>query len=190
MIGVTANASCSIALRNAILKGVPKAFWSELYNATRKTIAGDVKTLTNRRANAIKEFAIFGVSEGQILAVLGKGGVQDIGVDDLVTLHGLLTAIRDGDSTPEELFGKADAPGSIGMPRSKSASVPAQDGAAINGGQEAAQQNQTITETEAGAASASSVTGKTLNASMLKVRRATAKNKGVTEAAIGAHLKA
>lgn len=27
MIGVTANAACSIALRNAILKGVPKAFW-------------------------------------------------------------------------------------------------------------------------------------------------------------------
>lgn len=106
MIGVTANAACSIALRNAILKGVPKAFWSELYAATRKTIAGDVKTLTNRRADAIKEFAIFGVSEVQILAVLEKSGIQDIGVDDLVTLHGLLTAIRDGDSTPEEIFGQ------------------------------------------------------------------------------------
>lgn len=107
MIGVTANAACSIALRNAILKGVPKAFWNELYAATRKTIAGDVKTLTNRRADAIKEFAIFGVSEAQILAVLEKNGTQDIGVDDLVTLHGLLTAIRDGDSTPEEIFGKS-----------------------------------------------------------------------------------
>ncbi len=106
MIGVTANAACSIALRNAILKGVPKAFWSELYAAARKTIAGDVKTLANRRADAIKEFAIFGVSEAQILAVLGKSGVQDIGIEDLVTLSGFLTAIRDGDSTAEEIFGQ------------------------------------------------------------------------------------
>lgn len=104
MIGVTANAACSIALRNAILKGVPKAFWAELYTATRRTIAGDVKTLNNRRADAIKEFAIFGVDEAKILAVLGKAGVQDIGIDDLVTLHGLLTAIRDGDTSPESIF--------------------------------------------------------------------------------------
>lgn len=107
MVGVTANAACSIALRNSILKGVPKAFWSELYAASRRTIAGDVKTLANRRADAIKEFAIFGVSEAQILAVLDKAGVQDIGIDDLVTLSGFLTAIRDGDSTPESIFGPA-----------------------------------------------------------------------------------
>ncbi len=111
MIGVTANAACSIALRNAILKGVPKAFWNELYTASRRTIAGDVKTLANRRSDAIKEFAIFGVSEAQILAVLGKSGIQDIGIDDLVTLHGFLTAIRDGDSTPEAIFGQGNRPG-------------------------------------------------------------------------------
>src|SRR4030065_695902 len=37
MIGVTANAACSIALRNAILKGVPKAFWSAVHAATHTT---------------------------------------------------------------------------------------------------------------------------------------------------------
>lgn len=120
MIGVTANAACSIALRNAILKGVPKAFWAEMYAAARKTIAGDVKTLANRRADAIAEFAIFGVSEQQILATLGKAGAQDITIDDLVTLHGFLTAIRDGDSTPEAIFSQGDAAG-VQMPQAKSA---------------------------------------------------------------------
>jgi hypothetical protein len=42
MIGVTANAACSIALRNAILKGVPKAFWKPVYDAARKCAIGDV----------------------------------------------------------------------------------------------------------------------------------------------------
>ena len=181
MIGVTANAACSIALRNAILKGVPKAFWSELYNATRKTIAGDVKTLTNRRADAIKEFAIFGVSEGQILAVLGKGGVQDIGVDDLVTLHGLLTAIRDGDSTPEEIFNQTEAAGSIGMPRAKSASAPTapvQGGAASNGDQEASQQPAATTKTPPPAGGAQ---GAHLTPGMMKIVRARLEGAGITE---------
>jgi hypothetical protein len=62
MIGVTANAACSIALRNAILKGVPKAFWSDIYEAARKTIMGDFQTLANRRAAALNAFQKFGVT--------------------------------------------------------------------------------------------------------------------------------
>lgn len=109
MIGVTANAACSIALRNAILKGVPKAFWQSLYQAARKTVMGDFKTLANRRADAIAQFQQFGVSKEAILKVLGVAGIEDIGLEHLVTLSGMLTAIKDGDSTPEQLFGDGDA---------------------------------------------------------------------------------
>lgn len=104
MIGVTANAACSIALRNSILKGVPKAFWEPMYQKARAVVAGDIKTLANKRAEAIKQFTIFGVTEAMILEKLGRPGVADITVDDLVTLFGLLTAIRDGDTTPEQAF--------------------------------------------------------------------------------------
>jgi hypothetical protein len=119
MVAMTSNAACSIALRNAIVKGVPKAFWNEIYLATRRTVAGDVKTLSNRRADAVKEFAIFGVTEQKILATLGKSGMQDIGIDDLVTLHGFLTAIQDGDTTPEEIF--AEVVGEMKKPQAKEA---------------------------------------------------------------------
>lgn len=104
MIGVTANAASSIALRNAILKGVPKAFWESLYQKARAVVAGDLKTLSVKRAEAIKQFALFGVSEAQILEKLGRQGVADVTVDDLVVLFGLLTAIKDGDTTPEQAF--------------------------------------------------------------------------------------
>lgn len=104
MIGVTANAACSIALRNAILKAVPKAFWEPLYQEARKVVAGDVKTLANKRAEAIQQFQVFGISKEQICARLGRAGVPDITVDDLVTLFGILTAIKEGDTTPEQAF--------------------------------------------------------------------------------------
>ncbi|MCD9005173.1 hypothetical protein LDO31_02790 [Luteimonas sp. XNQY3] len=104
MIGVTANAACSIALRNAVLKGVPKAFWEDIYSAARKVIMGDIQTLANRRANALEGFRRFGISSEQVCAKLEVAGVEDIGLEHLVLLRGMLTAIKDGDTTPEDAF--------------------------------------------------------------------------------------
>jgi hypothetical protein len=104
MIGVTANAACSIALRNAILKGIPKAFWSEMYESARRASVGDIKSIANKRADAVKAFVVYGIDQAQILARLGRTGVQDITVDDLVTLNGFLTAIKDGDGSAESIF--------------------------------------------------------------------------------------
>lgn len=129
MIGVTGNAAASVALRNAILKGVPKALWSDLYTAARRCAIGDVKSLATKRANAIKEFAIFGVSEAQVLKLLGRAGVEDITIDDLVILMGVRTAIKDGDTTPEAAFAGSEperAPVAESAPR-KSAAKPAPD---------------------------------------------------------------
>lgn len=119
MIGVTANAACSIALRNAILKGVPKAFWASMYDEARKVIMGDVKTLANRRAAAIANFVRYGVTLEQICAQLGVAGQEDITLDHLVILRGLLTALREGDTTPEEAF--AHSKPAVEMPKAKSA---------------------------------------------------------------------
>lgn len=104
MIGVTANAACSIALRNAVLKGVPKAFWEDMYVEARKVIMGDIKTLANRRADALAHFQRFGVTAEQVCAKLGVAGIEDIGLEHLVLLRGIVTAIKEGDTTPEEAF--------------------------------------------------------------------------------------
>lgn len=104
MIGVTANAACSIALRNSILKGVPKAFWDDLYEAARQVIRGDFKTLANRRADTLAKFQGYGMSKEEVCATLAVGGVEDIGLDELVLLRGMLTALREGDTTPDQLI--------------------------------------------------------------------------------------
>lgn len=113
MIGVTANAACSIALRNAILKGVPKAFWSDLYESARSAAIGDVQTLANRRARALTVLQKMGVTAEQVFAKLGVAGVEDITLEHLGILFGITTALREGDTTPEQAFsveGAAGAP--------------------------------------------------------------------------------
>ncbi len=104
MIGVTGNAAASIALRNAALRGVPKAFWWELYLKAKACTIGDLKTLAERRKNAVEAFKPFGVTETQICQTLGLAGVRDIGIEHLATLAGFLTAIQQEDRDPEEIF--------------------------------------------------------------------------------------
>lgn len=110
MIGVTANAACSIALRNAILKGVPKALWTSMYEAAKRTIIGDYKTLASRRQAALDTFRLMGVSPERVFERLGVAGVDDVTIEHVFKLRTLLTAIREGDTTVEEAFPVASAP--------------------------------------------------------------------------------
>ena len=120
MIGMTANAACSIALRNAILKGVPKAFWASMFDAAKQTALGDIETLPNRRAAAYKALKAYGVTAEQIFAKLGVAGAEDVGREQLIVMIGWFNAIKEGDSTPEELFGLPAGAG-VAMPKAKSA---------------------------------------------------------------------
>jgi hypothetical protein len=104
MIGVTSNAACSIALRNAVFKGVPKAVWDPVYLASRQTAAGDIETLATRRENMLNEFKKLGVKREEVYKVLGVTGMADLGLDEMLTLGGLFTAIKDGDTTVDAVF--------------------------------------------------------------------------------------
>jgi hypothetical protein len=104
MIGVTGNAACAIAHRNAVLKGIPKALWLPIYEAARQVAVGDVTTLIDRREKALGWFQNVNVTPAMVCAKLGVEGVEDIGLPELEILTGLRTAIRDGSMTPEAAF--------------------------------------------------------------------------------------
>lgn len=125
MIGVTANAACSIALRNAILKGVPKAFWSDMYDAARETAIGNVQTLSSRRQRALQVLQKMGVQPDTVFAFLQVKGVEDVTLDHLATLFGITTALKEGDTTPEQAFSLQTiaAAATASVPRSKSEAV-------------------------------------------------------------------
>ena len=104
MIVVTGNAACSIARRNAVLAGVPKAVWRRAYEASEQVVAGDIKTLATRREGAIKAFATYGVKPEQVFAALDVKGVDEITLEHIPTLLGMFSALKNGESTVEEMF--------------------------------------------------------------------------------------
>lgn len=104
MIAVTANAACSIALRNAIFKVIPKALYEPLYFDARKIAAGDQTTLANKRANAIEALQKIGATKEMVFKKLGVKGVEDITIDHLILLKGLHTSVKDGEVTVEQAF--------------------------------------------------------------------------------------
>src|SRR5215471_11282330 len=76
MIGVTSNAATSIAIRNAVLKAVPKAFWGPVYEACRQVAVGDASTLVKRRDAMLTYFLKLGVPHTKIFALLDIKGVE------------------------------------------------------------------------------------------------------------------
>ncbi len=104
MIGVTANAACAIAYRNAAFKIVPAVMVTPIYEEARKTAAGDSKSLTTRIDGLFKTFAMMGVSEEMVISKLALPGRDDINAKDLTLMLGVYNAIKDGDTTVDEQF--------------------------------------------------------------------------------------
>ena len=58
--------------------------------------------MEKRRANAIEAYARQGADEDKVLAAIDRRRQDDITVDDLLHLKGMLTAIKDGELTLEK----------------------------------------------------------------------------------------
>lgn len=110
MITVTSNAACSIALRNAIMAGVPKPLWRKAYQAVENALDGGIKTLSERRTLAIRAFSAWGVTPEQIFSALDVEGLEDITAEHLITLTGIKTAVKAGEYTVESYFGEVKKP--------------------------------------------------------------------------------
>lgn len=101
---VTGNAACAIALRNAVFKVVPFALVSEIYAKTKLVARGTAETLPARRDKAINYLKGLSVTEKQILDVLELKKIEDIDLDKLSVLRGMVTLINNQESTVKEIF--------------------------------------------------------------------------------------
>jgi hypothetical protein len=114
MVVTTANAACSIALRNAIFRVVPRALITPVYDAARKLAVGDAKSITVKRAAVVDRLIKMGAKKEDIMKTVEAATIEDIDLAKLETLIGLGTSIKDGVLTIEEAFcpkdPKPDAP--------------------------------------------------------------------------------
>lgn len=111
MINVTANAAISIACRNAILAGIPRAIWQTAYEDSRATAIGTMETLEDRRSKALNYCMEQGIVVERVYAALGVDGLEAIGLDHLGTLRALVSSVRHGDTPIDVAFPPLPSPG-------------------------------------------------------------------------------
>jgi hypothetical protein len=110
LIVVTCNAALAIASRNAILQVIPAQCVNSVYKAAKSVILGDVSTdakLLQKRKEILDGFLnTYNVSEAEVLSLLELETVNQIRENELLTLAGLAQALKDGDTTVAESFGR------------------------------------------------------------------------------------
>lgn len=108
MITVTGNAASAIAYRNAVFSVIPKAIVDKIYNAAQRKITGDLSNeeiLVKRRSDAINYFKDeYGITEQEVVRLCGKNTVNQIREKEMAILVGITQAIKDGDTTVDELM--------------------------------------------------------------------------------------
>lgn len=137
MIATTGNAACSIALRNAAFRVIPMALVKPVYQAAKQLAIGDAKSLVQRRAASIEHFSKMGVSKEKVCEALGVRSPEDIQLDHLEILIGYATAIKDGDTTIDEVFSpKGDRNTSDAQKKNPYADAPKEQEPATENGKE------------------------------------------------------
>jgi hypothetical protein len=106
MIATTCNAAVAIARRDAILAGIPKSYFNTLSAEVKRVALGDIKTLPQKRTEALEYFHRFGITDQQIIEHFHRKHVEDITLEDVAMMRAYATAIKDGVSTPDGIFGE------------------------------------------------------------------------------------
>ena len=111
MVQIAGAAAISVARRNAILGAVPKPVWRRALEAVESVVKGDQKTLVERRDAAISYFNKMGVQTERLLKALDVAHVDDISLENLVDLNGMRSALKNNESTLDQLFPEERPPG-------------------------------------------------------------------------------
>jgi hypothetical protein len=101
---VVAKAAQSKALRDAIFRVVPKSLCKSIVNLAKETAFGSNEPLALRRERALQWIKKLCIDAKRVWAALAINGEEELGEEELITLTGLKTAIKDGDITAEEAF--------------------------------------------------------------------------------------
>lgn len=107
---VVGKATLSKALRDAIFRVVPRALCKSVYDAAKKVIAGQSKTLDQRRESAKSWIASLKVEEARVFDALDVKGWSEVGEEQLLILTGIKTGLRDKETTLEEAFPPIEKP--------------------------------------------------------------------------------
>jgi hypothetical protein len=101
---VVAKAAQSKARRDAIFSVVPKSICKPIIEKARQIILGNQKPLEQRREAVKIWLSKLAIEPVRVFAALNIDGIPDLGDDELETLTGIRTALKDGEITLDEAF--------------------------------------------------------------------------------------
>jgi hypothetical protein len=104
MIMTTGQAACSIALRNAIFKVVPKAYLKPVVAEAKRVAAGTQQSLVANRDAALEWFKKRGVEKDRVLALCGVKSKDEITLEHISEFVGIRAAVKEGEAKLEDFF--------------------------------------------------------------------------------------
>lgn len=126
---VIAKAALAKARRDATFQVVPGALCKSLEDAARTTAIGTTATLGARRQRIMDWINKTGIEAARVWAALNINGIEDVGLEQLETLTGIRTAIKDGDVTLDDAFPRAQVTmPTAKKPEAKAEPLPAAEG--------------------------------------------------------------
>lgn len=125
---VTAKAAQSKAIRDVIFRVIPKSICKPLATLAKEIALGEGETLKQRRDRLISWIANVQIEPRRIFTALGVEGVEEVGIDELITLTGVRTALKDGDITLDEAFPPLEEETKAGVESLKSRLANAKNG--------------------------------------------------------------
>jgi hypothetical protein len=121
MIQTTVQAGASLALRNAIIRLIPKALWLPVWLKSRDVAQGTgedgrpVVPFSERVERAFAALQAMGATADQVLAYLEKDSKQDLDATDLDDLANKFRSIRAGEVDVDKAFPVPEAETTAGQ---------------------------------------------------------------------------
>jgi hypothetical protein len=101
---VVAKAAQSKARRDAIFSVVPKSLCKPIIQKAKEIISGKQKPLNDRRDAVKLWLSKLSIDAARVFAALGVESLIELGDEELETLTGIRTALKDGEITLDEAF--------------------------------------------------------------------------------------
>ncbi|MGC2434821.1 MAG: PD-(D/E)XK nuclease family protein [Desulfobaccales bacterium] len=108
---MTFQAAQSRAIRNVVLAGVPLWLTDQAKERAKDTVLKGISKegLAAATDKALKFLSGYGITEERVLALWGKPK-NEWTSEDIATLRGLASQLRDGQATPEQIFPEGPTP--------------------------------------------------------------------------------
>ena len=107
---MTFQAAQSRAIRNVVLAGVPRWLTDQAKERAKEAVLKGISKegLAVATEKALKFLEGYGISEARVIAVLGKPK-HEWASEDIVSLRGMASQLKDGQATAEQLFPPVEA---------------------------------------------------------------------------------